>query len=194
MTSKFKIKAVNITTLLFLSLSTNPLFADPQNIEQDWQMFIDESGESDSRFSDTEQLDSLGKAENDDWLSKMEKDEKDAEEMLENLSAEPPTEDDYEYTEAPIKQKWEIYAGQNIMDVVSNWCDQEGYKLVWKANVMPEAAGDAVFEGSFLSSIDKLFSILKDNGSDFKIDIYKGNSVIVVKHLNRAKKKYILEG
>lgn len=87
--------------------------------------------------------------------------------------------------EAPIQMQdqvrsWVVASGQTLREVLQNWCDKEGWDLVWATPREYPIEASAVFKGRF---VDVSSALVRNFGRATPVPyakFYKGNRVLVV--------------
>lgn len=87
--------------------------------------------------------------------------------------------------EAPVKltdqvRSWVVANGQTLREVLQNWCDKEGWDLVWTTPREYPIEASAVFKGRF---VDVASALVRNFGRATPIPyakFYKGNRVLVI--------------
>ena len=87
--------------------------------------------------------------------------------------------------EAPVNltdqvRSWVVANGQTLREVLQNWCDKEGWDLVWTTAREYPIEASAVFKGRF---VDVASALVRNFGRATPIPyakFYKGNRVLVV--------------
>lgn len=87
--------------------------------------------------------------------------------------------------EAPIQltdqvRSWVVANGQTLREVLQNWCDKEGWDLVWTTPREYPIEASAVFKGRF---VDVASALVRNFGRATPIPyakFYKGNRVLVI--------------
>ena len=98
------------------------------------------------------------------------------EEIAVNISAD---------AEAPAQitdqvRSWVVASGQTLRDVLQNWCDKEGWDLVWTTPREYPIEASAVFKGRF---VDVASALVRNFGRATPVPyakFYKGNRVLVI--------------
>ena len=91
--------------------------------------------------------------------------------------------------EAPIAmtdqvRSWVVANGQTLRGVLQNWCDKEGWDLVWTTPREYPIEASAVFKGRFVDVASALVSNFSRATPVPYAKFYKGNRVLVVSTLN----------
>ena len=87
--------------------------------------------------------------------------------------------------EAPKSQpdavrSWVVANGQTLREVLQNWCDKEGWDLVWATSREYPIEASAVFKGRFT---DVASALVRNFGRATPVPyakFYKGNLVLVI--------------
>ncbi len=87
--------------------------------------------------------------------------------------------------EAPVNltdqvRSWVVANGQTLREVLQNWCDKEGWDLVWTTSREYPIEASAVFKGRF---VDVASALVRNFGRATPIPyakFYKGNRVLVI--------------
>jgi len=87
--------------------------------------------------------------------------------------------------EAPVAlqdqvRSWVVANGQTLREVLQNWCDKEGWDLVWTTSREYPIEASAVFKGRF---VDVASALVRNFGRATPIPyakFYKGNRVLVI--------------
>ena len=87
--------------------------------------------------------------------------------------------------EAPSSQpdavrSWVVANGQTLREVLQNWCDKEGWDLVWATSREYPIQASAVFKGRF---VDVASAVVRNFGRAIPVPyakFYKGNRVLVI--------------
>ena len=87
--------------------------------------------------------------------------------------------------EAPAKltdqvRSWVVANGQTLREVLQNWCDKEGWDLVWTTPREYPIEASAVFKGRF---VDVASALVRNFGRATPVPyakFYKGNRVLVI--------------
>jgi hypothetical protein len=77
-------------------------------------------------------------------------------------------------------RSWVVASGQTLREVLQNWCDKEGWDLVWATSREYPIEASAVFKGRF---VDVASALVRNFGRAAPIPyakFYKGNRVLVV--------------
>ncbi|MDR1337634.1 MAG: toxin co-regulated pilus biosynthesis Q family protein [Rickettsiales bacterium] len=77
-------------------------------------------------------------------------------------------------------RSWVVASGQTLREVLQNWCDKEGWDLVWTTPREYPIEASAVFKGRF---VDVASALVRNFGRATPIPyakFYKGNRVLVV--------------
>lgn len=77
---------------------------------------------------------------------------------------------------------WEFRPGESLTSVLEKWCGLAGCTLVKKTTLDMDMSGSFSFKGSSVEAFDKLFSVLDENGSNFRGRLY-ANNVLVLDHV-----------
>ena len=91
--------------------------------------------------------------------------------------------------EAPITmtdqvRSWVVANGQTLRGVLQNWCDKEGWDLVWTTSREYPIEASAVFKGRFVDVASALVRNFSRATPAPYAKFYKGNRVLVVSTLN----------
>lgn len=91
--------------------------------------------------------------------------------------------------EAPITmtdqvRSWVVANGQTLRGVLQNWCDKEGWDLVWTTPREYPIEASAVFKGRFVDVASALVRNFSRATPAPYAKFYKGNRVLVVSTLN----------
>lgn len=91
--------------------------------------------------------------------------------------------------EAPIAmtdqvRSWVVANGQTLRGVLQNWCDKEGWDLVWTTPREYPIEASAVFKGRFVDVASALVRNFSRATPAPYAKFYKGNRVLVVSTLN----------
>ncbi|MBE6461829.1 MAG: hypothetical protein E7006_03240 [Alphaproteobacteria bacterium] len=87
--------------------------------------------------------------------------------------------------EAPVQltdqvRSWVVANGQTLREVLQNWCDKEGWDLVWTTPREYPIEASAVFKGRF---VDVASALVRNFGRAMPVPyakFYKGNRVLVI--------------
>ncbi|MBD5400332.1 hypothetical protein HDR61_01115 [bacterium] len=87
--------------------------------------------------------------------------------------------------EAPVAMQdqvrsWVVASGQTLREVLQNWCDKEGWDLVWTTPREYPIEASAVFKGRF---VDVASALVRNFGRATPVPyakFYKGNRVLVI--------------
>lgn len=87
--------------------------------------------------------------------------------------------------EAPVKmtdqvRSWVVASGQTLREVLQNWCNKEGWDLVWTTSREYPIEASAVFKGRFT---DVASALVRNFGRAEPVPyakFYKGNRVLVI--------------
>lgn len=87
--------------------------------------------------------------------------------------------------EAPVQltdqvRSWVVANGQTLREVLQNWCDKEGWDLVWTTAREYPIEASAVFKGRF---VDVASALVRNFGRAMPVPyakFYKGNRVLVI--------------
>ncbi|MDR0741608.1 MAG: toxin co-regulated pilus biosynthesis Q family protein [Rickettsiales bacterium] len=77
-------------------------------------------------------------------------------------------------------RSWVVASGQTLREVLQNWCDKEGWDLVWATSREYPIEASAVFKGRF---VDVSSALVRNFGRATPIPyakFYKGNRVLVI--------------
>ncbi len=77
-------------------------------------------------------------------------------------------------------RSWVVASGQTLREVLQNWCDKEGWDLVWATPREYPIEASAVFKGRF---VDVSSALVRNFGRATPVPyakFYKGNRVLVV--------------
>lgn len=77
-------------------------------------------------------------------------------------------------------RSWVVANGQTLREVLQNWCDKEGWDLVWATSREYPIEASAVFKGRF---VDVASALVRNFGRATPIPyakFYKGNRVLVI--------------
>lgn len=77
-------------------------------------------------------------------------------------------------------RSWVVASGQTLREVLQNWCDKEGWDLVWATSREYPVEASAVFKGRF---VDVASALVRNFGRATPIPyakFYKGNRVLVI--------------
>lgn len=77
-------------------------------------------------------------------------------------------------------RSWVVASGQTLRDVLQNWCDKEGWDLVWATSREYPIEASAVFKGRF---VDVASALVRNFGRATPVPyakFYKGNRVLVI--------------
>ena len=77
-------------------------------------------------------------------------------------------------------RSWVVASGQNLRDVLQDWCNKEGWDFVWATSREYPIEASAVFKGRF---VDVSSALVRNFGRAHPIPyakFYKGNRVLVV--------------
>ncbi len=77
-------------------------------------------------------------------------------------------------------RSWVVASGQSLREVLQNWCDKEGWDLVWATSREYPIEASAVFKGRF---VDVSSALVRNFGRATPVPyakFYKGNRVLVV--------------
>ncbi len=77
-------------------------------------------------------------------------------------------------------RSWVVASGQTLHEVLQNWCDKEGWDLVWTTSREYPIEASAVFKGRF---VDVASALVRNFGRATPVPyakFYKGNRVLVI--------------
>ena len=77
-------------------------------------------------------------------------------------------------------RSWVVANGQTLREVLQNWCDKEGWDLVWTTPREYPIEASAVFKGRF---VDVASALVRNFGRATPVPyakFYKGNRVLVI--------------
>ena len=77
-------------------------------------------------------------------------------------------------------RSWVVANGQTLREVLQNWCNKEGWDLVWATSREYPIEASAVFKGRF---VDVASALVRNFGRATPIPyakFYKGNRVLVI--------------
>ncbi len=77
-------------------------------------------------------------------------------------------------------RSWVVASGQTLREVLQNWCDKEGWDLVWGTSREYPIEASAVFKGRF---VDVSSALVRNFGRATPVPyakFYKGNRVLVI--------------
>ncbi len=77
-------------------------------------------------------------------------------------------------------RSWVVASGQSLHEVLQNWCDKEGWDLVWATSREYPIEASAVFKGRF---VDVASALVRNFGRATPVPyakFYKGNRVLVI--------------
>ncbi len=77
-------------------------------------------------------------------------------------------------------RSWVVASGQTLREILQNWCDKEGWDLVWATSREYPIEASAVFKGRF---VDVASALVRNFGRATPIPyakFYKGNRVLVI--------------
>ena len=77
-------------------------------------------------------------------------------------------------------RSWVVANGQTLREVLQNWCDKEGWDLVWATSREYPIEASAVFKGRF---VDVASALVRNFGRATPVPyakFYKGNRVLVI--------------
>ena len=77
-------------------------------------------------------------------------------------------------------RSWVVASGQTLRDVLQDWCDKEGWDLVWGTSREYPIQASAVFKGRFLDVSSALVRNFSRANPVPYAKFYKGNRVVVV--------------
>jgi hypothetical protein len=77
-------------------------------------------------------------------------------------------------------RSWVVASGQNLHEVLQNWCDKEGWDLIWNTPREYPIAASAVFKGRFLDVASALVRNFSRAAPIPYAKFYKGNRVLVI--------------
>ena len=90
----------------------------------------------------------------------------------------------YVGVEPPVKisseTTWEVYAGATMEDLLLEWGEQSGWKVIWNSEYSYPIEASAVFNGDFVSAASTLIKAMRNATPPVKGEFYKGNRVLVV--------------
>ena len=95
------------------------------------------------------------------------------------------SENEYTDEEAPVVMRdqvrsWVVASGQTLRQVLQDWCDKEGWDLVWTTSREYPIEASAVFKGRFVDVASALIRNFERATPVPYAKFYKGNRVIVV--------------
>ncbi|MBD5389189.1 hypothetical protein HDR63_02950 [bacterium] len=77
-------------------------------------------------------------------------------------------------------RSWVVASGQTLREILQNWCDKEGWDLVWATSREYPIEASAVFKGRF---VDVASALVRNFGRATPVPyakFYKGNRVLVI--------------
>jgi type IV pili sensor histidine kinase/response regulator len=77
-------------------------------------------------------------------------------------------------------RSWVVASGQTLRQVLQDWCDREGWDLVWATSREYPVQASAVFKGRFLDVASALVRNFSRANPPPHAKFYKGNRVVVV--------------
>ena len=108
--------------------------------------------------------------------------DEEVEEYDENVVAEESGDDNNanaQNAEAPVED-WLAVEGQNLKDLLGEWSDRAGWRLVWKTNRNYPLTAGAMFRGRFADASAALIRTFARAKPAPVATFYKGNRVLVV--------------
>lgn len=75
---------------------------------------------------------------------------------------------------------WRVDRGGILFNILSQWCADAGWTLVWKTNDSYRVLSAASFSGDFVTAVRKLFSSIGMQNLNVYIRFYTGNKVLLV--------------
>jgi len=93
--------------------------------------------------------------------------------------------DDYTNSETPVNlenqvRSWVVASGQTLREVLTAWCDKEGWDLVWTTPREYPIEASAVFRGRFVDVASALVRNFERATPIPYAKFYKGNRVLVI--------------
>ena len=80
----------------------------------------------------------------------------------------------------PPAEIWEVFAGSTLEDILMDWADRSGWKVIWNSEYSYPIVADAQFRGDFLEVASKLIRSMEKARPPVRGEFYKGNNVLVV--------------
>jgi len=80
----------------------------------------------------------------------------------------------------PPAEIWEIFAGSTLEDVLMDWADRSGWRVIWNSEYSYPIVADAQFRGEFVDVAAKLIRSMEKARPPVRGEFYKGNSVLVI--------------
>ena len=80
-------------------------------------------------------------------------------------------------------RSWVVASGQTLREVLQDWCDREGWDLVWNTPREYPIAASAVFKGRFMDVSAALVRNFSRASPIPHAKFYKGNRVLVISTL-----------
>ncbi len=77
-------------------------------------------------------------------------------------------------------RSWVVASGQTLREILQDWCDKEGWDLVWATSREYPVEASAVFKGRF---VDVASALVRNFGRATPVPyakFYKGNRVLVI--------------
>ncbi|EDR6298902.1 toxin co-regulated pilus biosynthesis Q family protein [Salmonella enterica] len=75
---------------------------------------------------------------------------------------------------------WRVERGGILFNILSQWCADAGWSLVWKTNASYRVLSTASFSGDFMAAVRQLFSSMGMQNLNVYIRFYTGNKVLLV--------------
>lgn len=75
---------------------------------------------------------------------------------------------------------WIIKPG-SLKKQLTQWTEQAGYQLIWKAPHDFEMQADAAFKDNFYGAVKRLFTRMNRSGNSLRVTLYQQNSVLEVR-------------
>ncbi|MCL2338486.1 MAG: toxin co-regulated pilus biosynthesis Q family protein, partial [Proteobacteria bacterium] len=77
-------------------------------------------------------------------------------------------------------KSWVVASGQTLQSVLQDWCNKEGWDLVWGTNREYPIEASAVFKGRFIDVASALVRNFSRANPIPYAKFYKGNRVVVI--------------
>jgi hypothetical protein len=80
----------------------------------------------------------------------------------------------------PDAETWEVFSGTTLEDLLMDWGERAGWKVVWNSDYSYPIVADAEFKGDFTSVASKIIRSMAKAKPPVRGEFYKGNNVLVV--------------
>lgn len=81
----------------------------------------------------------------------------------------------------PPAETWLVKEGSTLEDTLMAWATRAGWTLVWNSGHSYPLEASAEIEGDFIGAVDRLIKALSRVDKPPKVEVFKGNKVLVVK-------------